>query len=146
MAVGLALFFLYSLMSEIGSWNPAPSEGVLATLDFLGVVLLPWAAAHLWRVAGSKDSPNLPPWVRPRFKYAALLLLLPLLFIGCLFTVYFSSSSQPSGVTRFTCVPVSVINNIVVVDVTAEVARGNAELLPRLEGPRLALETGKEAG
>ncbi len=144
LVIWLALFFAYSLMSESGSWNPAPSEGALATLDFLGVVLLPWSAAHLWRVAGWKANPNLPPpipVVRSPFQYAPLLLLIPLLLIVCLFWVLLSRSSASSGVTRFTGVPVGVTNNIVVVDMTTDVGWGEAELRVVLEGPRLPAAT-----
>ncbi|MBI1839756.1 MAG: hypothetical protein HYR88_02750 [Verrucomicrobia bacterium] len=144
-AVALALFCLYSLMSETGPWNPAPSEGALATLDFLGVALLPWAATHLRKVARWEADPNHPtpmPSVRAPFQYAAFMLLIPLLTIGCFFAVYlFSRSAQPSGVTHFICIPVGVSNNVVIVDVTTVVRRGNAELRPLLEGPRLPAAT-----
>ncbi|HZJ13553.1 MAG TPA: protein kinase, partial [Chthoniobacteraceae bacterium] len=144
-AIGLALFFCYSLMTEIGSWNPAPSEGAVATFDFLGVVLLPWAAAHLWRAAGWKAgmnlAPPLPP-VRAPFKYAGLLvLLMPVLLIGLFFVKFFAEVRSPSGVTSFDIKPVEVKNNVVIVDVTTEVARGNAELRAVMEGRDLPVAT-----
>ena len=144
-AVGLALFFFYSLMTEIGSWNPAPSEGAVAALDFLGIVLLPWAAAHLWRAAGWKAGMNLPPPmppVRAPFKYAGLLvLLIPVLLIGLLFVKFVAEVRSPSGVTSFDIKAVEVHNNVVIVDVTTEVARGNAELRAVLEGRDLPAVT-----
>jgi hypothetical protein len=76
------------------------------------------------------------------FRFAGLLMLLmPVLLLGFLFLQFFARISSPSGVTRFDFVPVEVTNNVVVVDVTTEVARGNAELRSVLEGPRLPAAT-----
>jgi len=143
-AVGLALFFLNSRMSETGSWNPAPSEAVLVPLTFLGVVLLPWAAAHLWQVSRFSVGTNFPTAVeavRPPLKYAALLLLIPALIIGVLFVKFARQANSPSGVTSFDITPVEVRDNVVIVDVTTVVARGSAELRGVLDGPRLPAAT-----
>jgi hypothetical protein len=44
-----ALFFLNALTHEPAGWNPAPSEAAVATLVWLGAILLPACAWRLLR-------------------------------------------------------------------------------------------------
>jgi hypothetical protein len=51
--IGLAAFFLFALMQQRGSWNPAPDEAVIVPLVWLGAVLLPVCGWRLWRAKSS---------------------------------------------------------------------------------------------
>ena len=76
-----------------------------------------------------------------RFQHAGLLLLtVPVLLLGFLFLQFYARQSEPAGVTHFGFTTVGVSNHVVIVDVNAEVGRGNAELRPAFEGPSLSRE------
>ena len=75
-------------------------------------------------------------------RYAGLLMLLmPVLLLGVLFLKFFAQVQSPTGVTRFDITPVGVSNNVVIVAVTTEIGRGNAELRAVLDGPQLPAGT-----
>lgn len=53
LAIGLAIFFLNSSLSEQGGWHPAPPEMVVVPMAILGALLLPAAATVLWHASGT---------------------------------------------------------------------------------------------
>ena len=68
--------------------------------------------------------------------------LVMLVLFGTLLLVWtFSRQSPSSGVAQFDIAPVSVSNNVVIVDVTTEVRRGKTELRAVLDGPQLPATT-----
>ncbi len=70
----------------------------------------------------------------------AAVVVVSVLFVGLLATWLLTQLRKPAGLVRFTCVPVSVADNIVIVDVITEVGRGNVELRAELQGPELPRE------
>lgn len=101
---------------------------------------LPFVLAGLlvlcWPRRGAADSKPLG------WKYAGLLMLfLPVLLFGALFLQFGVQVTSLSGVTQFERTLVGVSNNVVIVDVTAEVAHGNAEWRALLTGSALPRET-----
>ena len=50
-------------------------------------------------------------------------------------------SKSASGVSSFICIPVGVSNNVVIVDVNAEVGPGSVEIHATLDGPKLSQAT-----
>ncbi len=59
-AIGFAVFFFNALLSERGGWNPAFPEILVVPVVFLGAVLLPAAAAVLWRASGNTRRASWP--------------------------------------------------------------------------------------
>lgn len=49
--IGFGIFFFMAGADEGFRWNPAPAEAFIVPVFLLGSVLLPLAAAHLWRVS-----------------------------------------------------------------------------------------------
>ena len=75
-------------------------------------------------------------------KFSAFLVVLVLLLVlGFGMLQFFAHIPSSTGVTRFDFAPVGVSNNVVIVDVTTEVGRGNAELRAMLDGPPLPAAT-----
>jgi len=112
-----------------------------------GVLVLAWRGRHRAdeTAPGSSRREEAPS---VRFQHAGLLLLvMPVLLVGFLFLHFYSRQSEPTGVMRSTGVtqlsvtPVGVTNNVVIVDVTADVERGNPELRAGLAGPSLSAAT-----
>ena len=71
-----------------------------------------------------------------RVVLVVIVLIASLFGLGVLIDTF--SQKSPSGVASFICIPVGVSNNVVIVDVNAEVASGGAEVQAALEGPRLS--------
>ncbi|MEO8352453.1 MAG: serine/threonine-protein kinase, partial [Chthoniobacteraceae bacterium] len=69
------------------------------------------------------------------------MLVAAIVLIGIVFAKSYREASSPSGVISFDVTPVEVSNNVVVVDVTTELGRGNAELRAVLDGPQLPAGT-----
>ncbi len=86
---------------------------------------------------------RLRPLMGSRYARASAIVM-SVLLIGLLLVKFFVQASSQSGVTRFDITPVEVRNNVVIVDVTTEVARGNAELRAVLEGRHLPVATDPE--
>ena len=82
---------------------------------------------------------TLSPW-----RIVSGLLGFSVVLLGLAVLVYMIPSKSASGVSGFVCVPVGVSNNVVIVDVNAEVASGGAEVQAALDGPRIlpAIEAG----
>lgn len=57
---GFGIFFLTAMLSEKGSWNPAPQEAIVVPLTWLGSMLLPLTALRL-RQSRQAASGNRPP-------------------------------------------------------------------------------------
>jgi predicted esterase/predicted Ser/Thr protein kinase len=81
---GFGLFFLYAMLQDSGSWNPAPFEAVLVSLSWLGAFALPVSGGLLWRAAraleGTRAVPSTPKASSPVWALigvsAALVILL----------------------------------------------------------------------
>ena len=126
--------------------------GIVFALPFVFASIafgLPWLARRRNRKgntsAASSDAPSASN-ASPRFSRMTnprLFFVVGFVFLlaAVLLVVFFLRSVQPTGVTRFDCVPVGVSNNVVIVDVTTKVGRGNAELRAVLEGPQLPAAT-----
>ncbi len=92
-----------------------------------------------WMKSPTGSAPPRSPW-HIALGVLALVAVLP---IAALLTYFLSNSPSP-GVSNFICIPVGVNNNVVIVEVNAEVASGGAEVQAALEGPKLspAIEAG----
>ena len=53
-AVAAGVFFAWALLGERGAWNPAPDESAVASLAWIAMFALPWAAAVLFRASGRR--------------------------------------------------------------------------------------------
>ncbi len=89
-----------------------------------------------WMKSPTGSAPPRSPW-RIALGVLALVAALPIAAL----LIYFLSHSPSSGVSSFICVPVGVSNNVVIVDVNAEVGPGSVEVQATLDGPRLSQET-----
>jgi hypothetical protein len=110
-----------------------PSLATLRALWPAGLLVLAGLFLLAWQPGGAEVGRS------SSFRYAAVLLLAPVMLLGFLFLLF--PSQSPSGVTHFDLAPIGVSNNVVIVDVTAEVGRGHAELRAALDGPQLPAAT-----
>ena len=142
--LALAAFFapllvnLMLLALPAGQVPPEPAHEIVRLVFSLpGTLLLAaLAGVGLWL----RHRPETPP-AAPRFRGRNLLpLFVPVLLFGGLGVKFFYEASSPAGLTGIRVEPVGVSNNIVFVDVTTEVGRGNAELRVSFTGPKLPRE------
>jgi hypothetical protein len=107
------------------------------------------ASTHVSGRPSPSQTPSTPPRItrtatsghRASRLFGLLMGLVSVLLLGFLLLRFFAQVQSPTGVTKFNFVPVGVSNNVVIVDVNAEMGRGNAELRAVLEGPRLSAAT-----
>jgi serine/threonine protein kinase len=130
---------LLALLRGPGVSSSFASGAVLLTFvalvgGFLAPVLFGWLSRG--RNASSPGSSSFG-----KFSAFLVVLVLLLLVFGFGMLQFFARTPSSTGVSRFDFAPVGVSNNVVIVDVTTEVGRGNAELRTVLEGPRLPAAT-----
>ena len=90
---------------------------------------------------GRSRSPRRQGWVMWIIRICLVIFVIPPVAMMIVGLLSYRQASAPSGVARFDIVPAGVTGNVVIVDVTAEVGRGHAELRAALDGPQLPAAT-----
>lgn len=138
-ALGFLGFLGFVGLSEIDGLRWC--QGFFGFSGFFGLIGVASIVETAHRRQHRTDTAS-PPSAHSPFKYTGLLMpLVPVLLLGILAVKFYREASSPSGVTHFDLAPVGVSNNVVIVDVTTKVGRGNAELRAVLDGPQLPAAT-----
>ncbi|MEQ1851124.1 MAG: serine/threonine-protein kinase, partial [Chthoniobacteraceae bacterium] len=129
-------------MTVLAAWiSPATSPNQMRLVNAFAVGLATLGFFLLFMQLGrAKSPPGSARSLNPRRIVFGLLAFSAVLFGLAVLTEIFPSKSA-SVVSTFTCIPVGVSNNVVIVDVTAEVGLGSVEIHATLDGPKLSQAT-----
>jgi predicted Ser/Thr protein kinase len=133
-AIGFTAFFVNSLFSEKGGWNPAASELVMVPVIFAGALLLPVASFALWR-ATTGSPPSRAAMILARL--GIVILCVAAFATGMMLR---GRLNRPAGTAFVQAIPMEIIDRTVVVEIVSGANSAPCEVFATLNGPDLPVE------